>query len=107
MPFKDKTGPRGRESVTGRGRGFCGNRNRDTGMSRVGGGMGRGRGRGRGRGGQRGPGSVEPGVGFVDAPMRDPSHELNALRAESAKLKELLESIEQRLSRLGATENER
>ena len=54
-----------------------------------------------------GPGRAEVGGGFVDTPVRDESDELNALRTESSRLKELLESIEQRLSKFKTPEKER
>jgi hypothetical protein len=97
--------------------GFCANQNRGGGMGRGGGGMGRGgggmgrgrggMGRGRGRGGRMGPGQSGAGDRFVDAPVRDDSDDLNALRAESSRLKELLESIEQRLAKFKTPEKER
>lgn len=58
MPGRDKTGPEGRGSMTGRGLGSC------VGSERAGGlGYGRGYGRGRGRGVGRGCGGGR-GLGF-------------------------------------------
>jgi hypothetical protein len=62
---------------------------------------------GRGRGGPMGSDTAEVTDGFMDATAEGEVDELNALRAESSRLKELLENIEQRLSKFKAPQNER
>jgi hypothetical protein len=54
-----------------------------------------------------GPGPAESGGGFIHTTAEGEVDELNALRAESSRLKELLENIEQRLSKFKSSEKER
>ena len=59
MPGKDKTGPQGAGSMTGRRMGYCAdNENQQSGFFGRGGGMGRGNGRGFGFGMQGGRNSA-------------------------------------------------
>ena len=86
MPARDRTGPEGQGPVSGRGMGDCTAQGRG-----VAGPRGRGFGRGRGRGWGRGWG----GGSFGAASAGD---DIEGLRAESSRLKALLEGIERRLS---------
>ena len=95
MPARDRTGPEGQGPVSGRGMGDC------TGQGRgVAGPRGRGLGRGRGRGWGRGWGPWR-GWGGGSSGAASADDDIEGLRAESSRLKALLEGIERRLSSFG------
>lgn len=96
MPRFNMTGPMGAGPFTGRGMGYCAQRNNGAvgygrGAAR---GMGRGIGYGRGMGFRRGPG-FEPV--YYDGPVVS---EKEILEDEKAYLEEQLEAIKNTLSRL-------
>jgi len=97
MPFRDRTGPEGKGSMTGRGAGDCGG-TRDGGVAQ---GWGFGRGRGAGRGFGRGRGGWGRGRGFLGAPVAiSPEQEVNELEAQSQALQGTLQRIKDRLEKL-------
>jgi len=113
MPGGDRTGPMGQGSRTGRGMGYCSGYSQPGFMTGLGGGMGLGRGMGRGRGiGARFVGTVAPYVvppvqiPVTDAPAQqaqagtDVVGELDALRRNTEKITQLLDTITERIENL-------
>ena len=100
MPFRDRTGPEGKGSMTGRGVGDCGEINSGDKVTAQGWGFGRGRGAGRGFGRGRG-GWWRRGGGFWGGPISvSPEQEINALEAQAKHLQVALQHINDQLEKL-------
>jgi len=98
MPFRDRTGPEGKGSMTGRGAGDCGSGEKVIAQNS---GFGRGRGAGRGFGRGRGRGDRGRGRGFSGVPVVvSPEQEVNALEAQAQSLQDTLQGIKDRLEKL-------
>ena len=99
MPFRDRTGPEGRGSMTGRGAGDCAGVNDPDRVTSQGWGFGRGRGARRGFG--RGRGGWGQGRGFFAPPVTiSPEQEVNELEAQAQSLQSTLQRIKDRLEKL-------
>jgi hypothetical protein len=105
MPGFDRTGPRGEGARTGGGFGYCGGSAGGVGFGpgrggRQGLGMGGGRGLCRGRGARWGG---RPGGAYDEYQGRPgPQDEKEDLKAQAESLRNALENLEKRLTRLEA-----
>ena len=110
MPGRDRTGPMGQGTMTGRGAGLCAGQ-ASTGRSGGFGGRGFGRGRGGGGGGGRGGGGrgYGQGGGFGRGRgwrgffgLQDGGDDTARLETEADKLRAQVEQLERRLAELKA-----
>jgi hypothetical protein len=106
MPGGNRTGPMGQGPKTGRGAGYCGDRD-EAGFTTAPGkggffggrGGGAGRGRGRGFGAGRGQGRMGSG-GWFGAQSPDMGTEELQTNTEAGRLKAQINALEARLARL-------